>query len=153
MKLLTLNIEGHKHLDDITRLIAEQQPDVLALQEVFESDLPMFVQTLKAIGSYTVEFVANATVTKPNDSKIDPLGPWGVALFVRDELLAGQKDGFTHHFYQGDESTTPVFAGPMSLRRALLIARIQIRDQSLAVMTRILLGRLRARLPRNSSVM
>ena len=40
MKLITVNIEGNKHLLDIGNLIAVEQPDVLCLQEVFATDLP-----------------------------------------------------------------------------------------------------------------
>lgn len=38
IRILTLNIQGDKHLPEVTRLLADQRPDVACLQEVFEQD-------------------------------------------------------------------------------------------------------------------
>ena len=46
IKLLQLNIEGSRHLSRVLPFLAEEGPDVLCLQEVYESDIPEIVQTL-----------------------------------------------------------------------------------------------------------
>ena len=42
MKLISLNIEGSKHLERIIPFITKESPDVLCLQEVFKADLHLF---------------------------------------------------------------------------------------------------------------
>lgn len=39
MKLISLNIEGHKHIDRQLPFFEIEAPDVLCLQEVFEPDV------------------------------------------------------------------------------------------------------------------
>ena len=40
LKLISLNIEGKRHLDKVVPFLTEQKADVVCLQEVFEEDLP-----------------------------------------------------------------------------------------------------------------
>lgn len=42
MKLITLNIERNKHFDTVMPFIVAEMPDVLCLQEIFESDVYRF---------------------------------------------------------------------------------------------------------------
>ena len=45
MKLISLNIEGDKHLDDkILPFFDKEKPDVLCLQEVFAKDIQKICQ-------------------------------------------------------------------------------------------------------------
>ena len=41
-KLISLNIEGHKHLERFLPYIKEQKADIICLQEVFESGMELF---------------------------------------------------------------------------------------------------------------
>jgi endonuclease/exonuclease/phosphatase family metal-dependent hydrolase len=51
-KLLTLNIEGDNHLARVKPFIAEENPDIICLQEVFREDISVLVGT-----EYQVEFL------------------------------------------------------------------------------------------------
>lgn len=42
MKLLSLNIEGKKHLELVLPFIIKEQPDVLCIQEILEESIPLF---------------------------------------------------------------------------------------------------------------
>jgi endonuclease/exonuclease/phosphatase family metal-dependent hydrolase len=48
LSLVSLNIEGDRHLDKVLHFLKEHSPDVLCLQEVFEKDFQLFE---KAVGS------------------------------------------------------------------------------------------------------
>ncbi len=135
MKLLTLNIEGHKHLDLVSQLIATEQPDVLCLQEIFESDAPQLQQALHEPNQYAVAFSANADVVVENQYGIAPMGYWGVALIVRRAFLQDETTSFRRQYYVGSEEVVPEFTGPHSPRRSLLVAQLAVADQAFAVAT------------------
>lgn len=46
INLLSVNIEGDKHLDKILKLIDKINPDVICMQEVFEEDAKKFVEQI-----------------------------------------------------------------------------------------------------------
>lgn len=135
MKLITVNIEGNKHLLDIGNLIAVEQPDVLCLQEVFAADLP---QLVTAVNQYTQTqqfFVANASVLTENKYGIAPNGEWGNAMIVRSSLFPEGEALFAQEFYAGSSASLPEFSGPNSPRRSLLAATITVWGKSLAICT------------------
>jgi len=46
LKLVSLNIEGSKHLDLVLSFLEREAPDVVCVQELFESDAPLFESRL-----------------------------------------------------------------------------------------------------------
>lgn len=73
-KLLTVNIEGDKHLERVRPFIAEENPDIVCLQEAFRDD----VQDL--LGSeFQIEFLPMCLKERMDSS----LAPWGVAIATR----------------------------------------------------------------------
>jgi endonuclease/exonuclease/phosphatase family metal-dependent hydrolase len=46
IRLISLNIEGKKHLPEVFAFLSEEQPDVVCLQEVYEDDLPYLSEAL-----------------------------------------------------------------------------------------------------------
>ena len=76
LRLLTLNIEGDRHLDRIAAVIARHKPDIACLQEVFENDL----SSLTAEGRYQAKFAATALVVDPVSGTARK---WGVAALTR----------------------------------------------------------------------
>ncbi len=44
MKLISVNIEGQKHLERIRSFLISEKPDVVCLQEVYECDLPAIAE-------------------------------------------------------------------------------------------------------------
>lgn len=135
MKLITVNIEGNKHLLDIGNLIAVEQPDVLCLQEVFATDLPQLVSAVNQYSQTQQFFVANANVVGENKYGIAPNGEWGNAMIARSSLFPGGEALFAQEFYSGSAAELPEFSGPNSPRRSLLAAVVSVRGQSLAICT------------------
>jgi len=78
VKLISLNIEGDKHLDDkILPFFDKEKPDVLCLQEVFAKDIQKICQRT---GLEKYSFVSQAKVTK--DIHIYQLMVCGVCVFL-----------------------------------------------------------------------
>lgn len=115
MKLISLNIEGSKHLDDrILPFLKQQQPDVVCLQEVFAVDVDRIEETLGLKGRY----VPLANVDKVTKHTPEPLGLWGIYLGSR--LPVGE---IGHKFYKGEASHTPTFLennDPNAVSRAII---------------------------------
>lgn len=90
MKIVSVNIEGKKHLPRIENLIITEEPDVLFLQEIFESDVKFFADLLGGDGyfvsmSYKEHFEERqgiATFSK------HPVTYEPILLSQRDEKLA-----------------------------------------------------------------
>ncbi|PIR59657.1 MAG: hypothetical protein COU68_04465 [Candidatus Pacebacteria bacterium CG10_big_fil_rev_8_21_14_0_10_45_6] len=110
VRLVTLNIEGHKHLDHFLPVVKTLEPDVVCLQEVFATDLP---QIEAALGMHAV-FAPLSDIQEVNKYKIHPLGHWGIvqltALPTRDKQV---------HQYGGGDSL-PVFHEPNDSQRMFL---------------------------------
>ncbi len=135
MKLLTVNIEGHKHLDLVTNLITEEQPDVICLQEVFESDVLRIQQAFDQPSQLVTMHSANAVVLNENEYGIAPMGNWGIAILIRKSLLRDEEASFNCHFYVGAEQTVPEFTSPHSPRRSLLAVRASSGGQTFEIAT------------------
>ncbi len=73
-KLVTVNIEGDKHLERVRPFLAEENPDIVCLQEAFRDD----VQDL--LGSeFQIEFLPMCLKERMDGS----LSQWGVAVATR----------------------------------------------------------------------
>lgn len=113
LKLVSVNIESHKHLDKVMALLHAEQPDVVCLQEVFEVDLPFFTDGLHM----TAHFVPLVDIQERSRYQFDPLGIWGVALLTK---LPHQD--FHSQYYVKHEDNVPVFIDgePNSVDRAVI---------------------------------
>jgi endonuclease/exonuclease/phosphatase family metal-dependent hydrolase len=111
LKLLSLNIEAHRHLDRVVSLLDDEQPEVICFQEVFEVDIP---RILKAFQQYrrpgatplSWHYSPMARVTRTSEHIADALGPWGI---LQATVLPVQ--GRFHHFYvkKGGATELPIF--------------------------------------------
>lgn len=113
IKLVSVNIESHKHLDKVMGLVQAEQPDVICFQEIFEVDIPFFTQAL----GMEAHFVPLVNITAPSRYQFDPLGIWGIAMLTK--LPHGE---FKSQYYVKHEAGVPVFIDgePNSVDRAVL---------------------------------
>jgi endonuclease/exonuclease/phosphatase family metal-dependent hydrolase len=120
VKLISLNIEGNKHLDDkILPFFAKEKPDVLCLQEVFAKDIQKICQST---GLEKYSFVSQAKVTKDNPH-LPTNGLWGLCIFAKN-LSKTRK-----HYYNGNANQIPEFFAyqdPNSMNRCLLTVQTEI---------------------------
>jgi len=73
-KLLTVNIEGDKHLERVRPFIAEENPDIVCLQEAFRDDVQDLLGT-----EFQAEFLPMCLKERSDGS----LSQWGVAIATR----------------------------------------------------------------------
>ena len=52
IKIVTLNIEGDKHLDKVIKLLKTEKPNVVCLQEILDKDFQTFKSILQMDGSF-----------------------------------------------------------------------------------------------------
>lgn len=116
LKLISLNIEGHKHLEArILPFLLREKADVLSFQEVFAVDVPRIESILGMRG----RFVPVATIDHVNPHVSDPLGLWGVAQFTRCEVKNWQDE----YYYRYGDAEIPQFldnGNPNAMHRALM---------------------------------
>ena len=88
LKLISLNIERHKHLDLVEKFLAQRMPDVVCLQEVFEHDLERLARA----------FGATSTAFEPMGRLPEELPPgvMGVAILSRVPIRKMRA-----HYYAG----------------------------------------------------
>jgi endonuclease/exonuclease/phosphatase family metal-dependent hydrolase len=86
MKLISLNIEAHKHLEErLIPFLKAEQPEVVCVQELFYVDIARIVAET---GLTLVHYVPVADVTEPNRHIPDALGWWGNAQFIQSDTIA-----------------------------------------------------------------
>lgn len=116
IKLVTANIEGDKHFDRVFPFLSKQAADVVCLQEVFEADLHLFTEKLGG----SIFFAPLTKMTLEHQNSHAPRGLWGVAIWLRDGLVA---DDVKTHYYRGDATQALQSADPgMGACRAVLVA-------------------------------
>lgn len=126
IKIMSLNVEGSKHLDRWLSFAQAQEPDVVCLQEVFEQDIPRISQ---ALGIADVHFAPMTNVTQKNDYNIPLNGIWGVAVLSRCV------HGTIKEQYYAKSRDVSVFTEPNSVSRVLLSATFEKEGQEFLVGT------------------
>ncbi len=76
MKLISLNIEGSRHLDLVLPFLKAEAPDVICLQEFLQKDFSLFEKELGMRGTY--EGLLLWDMDKPGDYQL-----WGLGILSR----------------------------------------------------------------------
>ncbi len=130
MKLVSLNIEGHRHLEErVLPFIQHEQPDVVCLQEVFEADVPRIKSALGMEG----HFVPVAQVDQTSIHMSHALGAWGLLQLSR---LPIQHQ--SHAYYMGGPGELPSFmadGNPNGMNRVVLWVEIPVAGQIYRIAT------------------
>jgi endonuclease/exonuclease/phosphatase family metal-dependent hydrolase len=97
MRVASINIEGDLHLDLVTNWLARYQPVVVALQEVFQTDIPRLQGN-----QYPFAFYApTVTITHPNQYRVSPRGIMGNLILSQTPMAVSR------HYYVGSPDTIP----------------------------------------------
>jgi endonuclease/exonuclease/phosphatase family metal-dependent hydrolase len=126
LSFVSLNIEGHKHLDLVLPFLQRGHYDVINLQEVFETDMPYLEQQLQARGV----FVPLMNMDVPTHH-IGYQGVFGIATFTNLPVTNTHTD-----YYVGDAGKIPNFqnGGPNASNRALLHVEVTKDGQSFTIL-------------------
>lgn len=117
IKLISVNIEGSKHLPEIEELILTEKPDVVCLQELFEVDLPKLQHATGMQGSFSVM----TKVSSSNKYEIPPNGLWGLGILSKWPFSPVE-----NYFYRGEEDSIPEFVMPNSVNRLLMHTDVDV---------------------------
>lgn len=114
IKLISLNIEGNKHLDDrVLPFLLARKPEVITLQEVFLSDVPKIEEALGMNGI----FIPMADVNYENEH-LPARGLWGILHLTKLNAVEA-----SYQYYYGIEDEIPKFFAnqdPNSMNRVLV---------------------------------
>lgn len=91
MKLISLNIEGRRHLEErVIPFLQKERADVVCLQEVFFNDVPLLEESLQAKGYFAL--AVNVDVGLPSFNQ--PHGMLGQVIVTRHPVRSVQ-----HQYY------------------------------------------------------
>lgn len=121
LKLLTLNIENDRHLARVHAAIAEHRPDIVCLQEAFESDCAY----LASSGDYNVKYAVSGRWS----NEPCPERNWGVAVLSRVPVLRQTIS------YYADDPRIRVLREPNDPRRVLVVTELEHRGQPYRIIT------------------
>lgn len=129
MKLISLNIEGDKHLDErVLPFMQAEQPDLVCMQEVFEADVPKLCQELEMEAYWAP--MSNIVVPNPH---LPAKGMLGVAQFTKWPVVDQRAE-----YYVGSREQIPYFfenRNPNAQNRVLVTQTVEIEDQRFTVAT------------------
>lgn len=117
LKLITLNIEGDRHLNLVEKLFLKEKPDVICLQEVFSADLNHLKKKLRM----EAVFIPMVNIDQPNKINIAPRGDFGIAILSCYPITEPN-----YEYYEKHAGKIPIFDDndPNSVDRVLLTAKI-----------------------------
>lgn len=114
LKLVSVNIEGIRHLDAVTAFLQKEQPDVVCLQEVFEESVEQLAESLLARAFYT----RMSSVVEEN-IHLETRGMLGLLQLVAPGWKVQEHQA---QYYVGSPENTPIFfhnENPNALNRAV----------------------------------
>ncbi|MBI5356636.1 endonuclease/exonuclease/phosphatase family protein [Candidatus Collierbacteria bacterium] len=102
IKILSLNIEGDKHLPQVIKLVKQENPDIVCLQEVFEEDFHLLHRQFNMHGI----FMPTIWIDFPGVPGFNKSGPFGVVLLNK---LAGEFGG--DYYFKRRKPELPLYKG------------------------------------------
>ncbi len=110
IKLITLNIEGDRHLDRVIPFLQKENAHVVCLQEVLQSNVELLKKELQMFGEYE----PTLAYKEPKDFK-------GLLTLTRMKPTA-----ITKEYYAKAEGDIPVFTGNLEFNLNRLLMTIEI---------------------------
>ena len=124
-KLVSINIEWDKHLDLVLPFIKREAPDVLCIQEIFESDHAVFEKELEMKGVFAPMVRVIPTMGGPSQ-------PTGVALFTKEQ----QAETSVEYYYGSADAVADLDAKPFDEEaRPLVSVRVRFGENDYNVGT------------------
>jgi endonuclease/exonuclease/phosphatase family metal-dependent hydrolase len=124
LKILTLNIEYDRHLDEVVQTLATHLPDIVCLQEVFEKDCVK----LAAAGDYQVKYAISTLMPEGSEGNTSPRS-WGLAVLTRVPV---------HNqtvVYYADDPRIRIFKELNDPRRVVIMTELQHEGRSYKIGT------------------
>ena len=128
LKVISLNIEGDKHYDWVIPFLRSEQPDVVCLQEVFESDVSYLSENLIMHPFYA----PTAKIVTRMGNGLSPKGLFGCLILSKAHPLMVWKD-----YYVGSIDDIPILVDkePYYMNRVLLGMRVPNDREDISIAT------------------
>ncbi|TAJ13989.1 endonuclease/exonuclease/phosphatase family protein [Patescibacteria group bacterium] len=131
MKLISLNIEGAKHLARVCAFLEKEDADVLCVQEIFERDAEMIARKYNLNHSFS-PMLLSQYIKKENE----PWEPFGICMFSKTLLENVRSDMYwSPHQDLKKFDTTNVHTKRETERHMLLSANVTIGETLYTVAT------------------
>ena len=98
LKLISLNIEGDKHIPDVLAFLKREKPEVVCLQEVYLQDFEFFKKELGMKGEHAL------MIKKPLYTKKDTGVPFPYGICLLNKYPFQQ---FRQSYYHGNAASVP----------------------------------------------
>lgn len=118
MRVASINVEAHKHLELVRQFLAEHKPEIVFLQEVFAQDMNFF-----AGDQYSFQYHSpNCEVVEKNRYGIEPLGLWGIGVLAQEPV-----ESYQALTYKGEPNQIPHFVDgePNSTNRTVQVVKLK----------------------------
>lgn len=109
LKLITLNIEGRKHLSTVLNFLKSEDADIICLQEIFKEDFEMIKSEL----SMNAAFFPMSNRSVPNEHYDQFYGVWGICILCKLDNIK-----FDSFYYTG-KGNIPLFIDNQSDDRVI----------------------------------
>jgi len=130
IKLISLNIEGNKHLKEkVLPFLKMEDPDVICLQEVFKNNVKSIKKSLKMTGFFVPMGLVNYKLSN-NCSFNDE---WGLLVLTKLSI-----DNSGYKYYCGNSDNLPIFyfgVDPNIVNRAVAWIQVSNQKQSFTIVT------------------
>lgn len=124
VKILSVNIEGDKHLKEVLTLLKREHADIVCLQEVFQQDYHQLRRDLHLSGT----FVAIAQINTGGPPGFNRRGLFGIALLCKRSA----RFGYTYYVKHRGQKVPAYNGKPNAGHRALLYLRLTNPDLTVA---------------------
>lgn len=125
MKLISLNIEGNKHLDRVLSFLESEPTDVLSVQEIFERDAVMLSKHLGMEYAFSPMLLAQY-----KREEGEPWEPFGIGIFSRLPMRNIQSEAYWSPKPELQQfNRTNVHTKRETERHVLLSAEISVGDK------------------------
>lgn len=100
LKLVNLNIEGDKHLSQVSDFLKNENPDIVCLQEILSKDVEYFKNLMQMDGT----FAPTTAIKRENKLQITPGTEWGIMVLTNLKPVT-----YSTYYYAGSKDALPEF--------------------------------------------
>lgn len=129
IKLISLNIEGDNHYSTVLPFLQKENPDVVCLQEVYESDIPILIAESGMFATFTPLSIVDKDFPERH---MKAKGAEGLLILSKKMPFELHKD-----YYVGSLGSIPIFKDeePFVTNRALLSIKVEYSDAEFCIAT------------------
>lgn len=129
IKVISLNIEKDNHYETVLPFLQNQNADVICLQEVCQSDIPILIGSSGLFSTFAPMTIVDKDYP---DRNMKAKGVEGLLILSKNMPLEIRKD-----YYVGLMQNTPIFKNeePYTVNRAVMSIRVEYKNAEFTIAT------------------